>query len=77
MVLKTTFPFRDDDGNIHTVHAYRAQHSHHRLPTKGGIRMDSSVDLQETIALSMLMTWKCACLDVPFGGIILKYIAIV
>ena len=68
VVFKFTFPFRDDDGEMHTLHAYRAQHSHHRLPTKGGIRLDEHVDLQETVALSMLMTWKCACLDVPFGG---------
>jgi glutamate dehydrogenase (NAD(P)+) len=38
------------------------------LPTKGGIRISEHVDLQETIALSMLMTWKCAGLDVPYGG---------
>jgi len=67
-VLRVTFPFRDDSGKLHNIFAYRAQHSHHRLPTKGGIRIDESVDLQETMALSMLMTWKCAALDVPFGG---------
>jgi len=67
-VFRITFPFRDDHGNLHTVYAYRAQHSHHRLPVKGGIRVSEEVDLQETMALAMLMTWKCACLDVPFGG---------
>ncbi|ETO29704.1 NAD-dependent glutamate dehydrogenase [Reticulomyxa filosa] len=62
-VFRITFPFRDDEGNLHTVYAYRAQHSHHRLPVKGGIRVSEEVDLQETMALAMLMTWKCACLD--------------
>lgn len=67
-VIKVTFPFRGDSGQLFTVHAYRVQHTHHRLPTKGGLRFDEHVDLDETIALSMLMTWKCAMLDVPFGG---------
>eukprot|EP00484_Ammonia_sp_Unknown_P018805 CAMPEP_0197049268 /NCGR_PEP_ID=MMETSP1384-20130603/24448_1 /TAXON_ID=29189 /ORGANISM="Ammonia sp." /LENGTH=514 /DNA_ID=CAMNT_0042481521 /DNA_START=189 /DNA_END=1733 /DNA_ORIENTATION=+ len=68
VVFKFTFPFRDDNGDYHTIHGYRAQHTHHKLPCKGGIRMDEAVDLQETIALSMLMTWKCAVLDVPYAG---------
>ena len=68
VVFKFSFPFRDDHGDMHTIHGYRAQHTHHKLPCKGGIRMDTGVDLQETIALSMLMTWKCAVLDVPYGG---------
>jgi glutamate dehydrogenase (NAD(P)+) len=67
-VIRLTYPFRDDKGDIDVIYAYRAQHSHHRLPTKGGIRVAPDVDMQETVALSMLMTWKCACLDVPFGG---------
>jgi glutamate dehydrogenase (NAD(P)+) len=67
-VFRMTFPFQTDKGETDVVFAYRAQHSHHRLPCKGGIRISKHVDLQETIALAMLMTWKCACLDVPFGG---------
>jgi len=68
VVFKFSFPFRDDAGDMHTIHGYRAQHTHHKLPCKGGIRLDDAVDLEETIALSMLMTWKCALLDVPYGG---------
>eukprot|EP01083_Nonionella_stella_P006897 19967_1 len=68
VVFKFAFPFRDDNGDMHTIHAYRSQHTHHKLPCKGGIRLDDAVDLQETIALSMLMTWKCAVLDVPYAG---------
>jgi glutamate dehydrogenase (NAD(P)+) len=62
------FPVRDDDGGIVVVEGFRVQHSYHRLPTKGGIRFSTLVDQEEVKALAALMTFKCAIVNVPFGG---------
>ena len=67
-VFRMSFPLKRDDGTIEVMHGWRAQHSVHRLPTKGGIRFAPQVDEDEVSALAALMTYKCALVDVPFGG---------
>ena len=62
------FPVVFDDGSVHVFEGYRVQHNTSRGPTKGGIRFHPDVDVDETTALAMWMTWKCAVADIPYGG---------
>lgn len=66
-IYKMNFPVKFGK-EVKVIEAYRVQHSHHRLPTKGGIRYSIHVDQDEVMALAALMTYKCAIVDVPFGG---------
>lgn len=67
-VYHMTFPVKRDDGRIEVLHAWRAEHSQHKLPTKGGVRYAEHVNEDEVMALAALMTYKCAIVNVPFGG---------
>ncbi|MDH3530313.1 MAG: Glu/Leu/Phe/Val dehydrogenase [Acidobacteriota bacterium] len=66
-VYSFTYPIRKGDG-FETIRGWRAEHSHHKLPVKGGIRYSIEASEDEVVALATLMTYKCAIVDVPFGG---------
>src|SRR6476620_11860941 len=66
--LTVSIPLRRDDGRVEIITGHRVQHNYSRGPAKGGLRYSPHVDLDEVRALAMWMTWKCALLDVPYGG---------
>ncbi|MGB2694106.1 MAG: Glu/Leu/Phe/Val dehydrogenase dimerization domain-containing protein [Dehalococcoidia bacterium] len=66
--LHVQVPVRMEDGSLEVFRGYRVQHNGARGPYKGGVRYHAEADLDEVRMLSMLMTWKCALVDLPFGG---------
>ncbi len=66
--LTVNFPVRMDDGAVRSFTGYRVQHTLHMGPTKGGMRYTPGVSMGECAALAMWMTWKCALLELPYGG---------
>ncbi len=66
--LIVNFPVVMDNGDVEVFEGYRVQHNLSRGPTKGGIRYHPDVDVEETTALAMWMTWKCAVVNIPYGG---------
>jgi glutamate dehydrogenase (NAD(P)+) len=66
--LTVNFPVTMDDGHVEVFTGYRVQHNLSRGPAKGGIRYHQDVTLDEVRALAMWMTWKCAVVNIPYGG---------
>lgn len=66
--VTVSIPLRRDDGSIEVLTGHRVQHNLSRGPAKGGLRFSPQVDLDEVRALAMWMTWKCALMELPFGG---------
>ena len=67
-VHEVTVPIERDDGTVEVFTGYRAQHDSVRGPYKGGLRYHPDVTRDECVGLGMWMTWKCAVMDIPFGG---------
>ncbi|MCA0359751.1 MAG: Glu/Leu/Phe/Val dehydrogenase [Armatimonadetes bacterium] len=66
--VTVNFPVLMDSGEVRVFEGYRVQHNQSRGPTKGGLRFHPDVDVSETTALAMWMTWKCAVVNIPYGG---------
>ena len=66
--VRVSIPLRRDGGSVEVLRGSRVQHNYLRGPGKGGVHFETRVDLGEVRALAMWMTWKCALLDVPYGG---------
>ena len=66
--LEVSIPVKMDDGSLKIFKGYRVHHNLNRGPDKGGIRYHPEVALDEIKALAALMTWKCAVVDIPYGG---------
>jgi glutamate dehydrogenase (NAD(P)+) len=66
--IEVSLPIQLDSGEVRTYRGFRVQHSLTRGPAKGGVRYHPTVSLEEIKALAMRMTWKCALVDIPFGG---------
>lgn len=66
--IHVAIPLRRDDGSIEVLHGFRVQHNVSRGPGKGGLRYHPRVDIDEVRALAMWMTWKCAVVELPYGG---------
>ena len=66
--INVAIPLRRDDGSTELFHGFRVQHNVSRGPGKGGLRYHPAVDVDEVRALAMLMTWKCAVVELPYGG---------
>ncbi|MCV2395855.1 Glu/Leu/Phe/Val dehydrogenase [Actinotalea sp. M2MS4P-6] len=66
--INVAIPLRRDDGTTELFHGYRVQHNVSRGPGKGGLRYHPAVDVDEVRALAMWMTWKCAVVELPYGG---------
>jgi len=67
-VVRFNIPLVRDNGTVEVITCYRAQHKHHHLPVKGGTRYSEHMDLQESMALASLMTFKLIVAGIPFGG---------
>jgi glutamate dehydrogenase (NAD(P)+) len=67
-IMQVSIPTRMDDGSLEVFTGYRVQHNMDRGPAKGGIRYHPQVTQDEVVAMSMLMTWKCAVVNIPYGG---------